>query len=92
MYGIDNVECRGIEIFFRDCLYVFGVNIDCSGIDEYVSVMCIIFNNVLFSCRFFFFIILYINVIFFLSIIYINKKLIKMSIFSKKVVFLLYYL
>lgn len=55
MYGFDNVECWGIENFFRDCIYIFGVNIDCSGFDEYVSVVCIKLDNVLFICEFIFF-------------------------------------
>lgn len=45
VYGIDNVECRGTETSLRDCPYVSGANIDCSGIDEYASVTCTILNN-----------------------------------------------
>lgn len=94
VYGIDNVECRGTETSLRDCPYVSGANIDCSGIDEYASVTCTILNNAPPSRRSLSLslIILYINAIFFLSIIYINKKLIKMSISSKKAASLLYYL
>lgn len=45
VYGLDNVECRGTENSLRDCSYINGSSIDCSGSDEYASVACTKLDN-----------------------------------------------